>query len=623
MNSPFDLQRLAQDITPSDAIKSRIGLNLASLAKLQTPSSSLRTRIFENISSHITPQIGVDLKSLVSGIRVPNLHFLREVVLLRLAPRRSSFFGHWFKWSFALALLLVVVRLSPFVFTAPSLRAQTGVYLLPKGDVSVLHGSLWETVDHSTVLTRATTVRTGPEGSATVILSDDGVIRLAGNTQISLEDLSDRPLKAHGTTASFDFGQIWVFGLVPTFVDGLSLQTRLGLVSVNEGSLSLYDDGIMASLAAYDRGATLVSPKKTLFIIAPERVSTRGSAGSLALSTSTKEQKESTWVQQNLEQDAAHRSDLVKLLSERKKNDAAILPSSLLYPAKRFAEEVDVFFAFSSEEKSTKRLAQANSRLHEAFVLLNDGKATEAQIPFSEYRSTLLALASSSQDNLVQSLIREQIVSASASLLDGDQTASGSVRLLTSAVSEVSAILPNANLRAEDIEGYILIDRLSRIHKNLKISHYMNDALAEYDTIRPYLSTLLKDQSSTNTLLKKEATSLLVSLSDVLPTSSLEDAARRAISTDIAQYLPQEKEEVLVSEAELTAQVQAMMSRIFVFRHPRSRYNQLLVEMTSLAGNARRGTLLRRLKVALPDALGEYVNTEVKKLGDELKAKEE
>jgi hypothetical protein len=151
----------------------------------------------------------------------------------------------------------------------------------------------------------------------------------------------------------------------------------------------------------------------------------------------------------------------------------------------------------------------------------------------------------------------------------------------------------------------------------------MNDALAEYDTIRPYLSTLLKDQSSTNTLLKKEATSLLVSLSDVLPTSSLEDAARRAISTDIAQYLPQEKEEVLVSEAELTAQVQAMMSRIFVFRHPRSRYNQLLVEMTSLAGNARRGTLLRRLKVALPDALGEYVNTEVKKLGDELKAKEE
>jgi hypothetical protein len=92
------------------------------------------------------------------------------------------------------------------------------------------------------------------------------------------------------------------------------------------------------------------------------------------------------------------------------------------------------------------------------------------------------------------------------------------------------------------------------------------------------------------------------------------------MQSDVAQYLPPEPEKVLVSEEELNATVQAMVERILLFRHPLSRYNQLQVEMQSLGKNPNRGTLLRRLKAALPIGLGEYVNTEIKKLGDELKA---
>ncbi len=630
MSSPLDLHRLSEGIRPSDDLKlrigkhiqSRIGGDLHALASSQTVDASARVRIFERISASISPAFGRDLERLASRFPLSPLPLLREALLMRLQPRSIGFFGQWMKWSFAFILLAFLVRISPFVFTAPSLRAQTGVYLLPKGEVSLLHGSLWENVTDSLLLDRATTIRTGPSGSATIILHDDGVLRLAPNTEISLQDLSDRPMKNGDHTATLSFGQMWIFGLVPTFVDGISIHTRSGDLAINEGSVSVFDDGTSIAVAPYDRGVTVTTPAQTFFLIAPERLSARGS-NRLMASRSTKTDQESLWVQENLKNDAVHRSDLAKLLSAQKKQDTAILPTSFLYPAKRFAEEVDVFFAFSETEKSEKRLAQANSRLHEAFALLHDGKDSEAKIPFSEYRSTLLSLASSNQDNLVQSLIREQVASASTSLLDAEQTSSGSMTLLLSAVHDVSTILPDANLRPEDIQGYILIDRLSRMNKNLQDPEGGQNAVAQYENIRPYLATLLRDQSSTNVLLKKEAIALLVSSSHELTSASLDETSRKALSADIAQYLPQEKEDVLVSEEQLNAQVDVMMDRIFMFRHPRSRYNQILVEMQGLEGNPRRGTLLRRLKIALPDALGEYVNTEIKKLGDELKAKED
>ncbi len=630
MSSSLDLHRLSQEVHPSDAlrrridlrIQQRIGGDLRALSNAQTVDSSARVRILESITHRISPALGLNLERLASHFPRSPLPLLREAIFLRLEPRSISFFGQWMKWSFAFVLLAFLVRISPFVFTAPSLRAQTGIYLLPKGDVSVLHGSLSETVTDSRLLDRATTIRTGANGSATIILHDDGVLRLAPNTELSLADLSDRPMKQGDHTATLAFGQMWMFGLVPSFVDGLSIHTRLGDVVVNEGSASVFDDGTTVAIASYDRGVTVESSSQQFLLIAPERLTARGNSR-FVLSRSAKREQESLWVQENLQYDAAHRSDLAAVFSERKKDDTAILPTSLLYPAKRFAEEVDVFFAFNATKKSEKRLAQANSRLHEAFALLDDGKESEASIPFSEYRATLLALASSTQDNLVQSLIREQVASASTSLLDADQTSSGSMKLLLSAVQDVSTVLPDANLRPEDIQGYILIDRLSRMHKDLQNRDGAANAVAQYQNIRPYLSTLLRDQSETNALLKKEAIALLVSSSHELASASLDETARRALTTDIAQYLPQEKELVLASEEELNAQVQSMLSRMFVFRHPRSRYNQLLVEMQGLQGNPQRGTLLRRLKVALPDMFGEYVNTEIKKLGDELKVQKE
>ncbi len=90
------------------------------------------------------------------------------------------------------------------------------------------------------------------------------------------------------------------------------------------------------------------------------------------------------------------------------------------------------------------------------------------------------------------------------------------------------------------------------------------------------------------------------------------------IASDIAQYLPAEQDKILLSEEELSAHVEQVVERVLLFRHPTSRYNQLLAEMRDLETDPNRGTLLRRLKAALPEGLGEYVNTEIQELRDEL-----
>jgi hypothetical protein len=259
--------------------------------------------------------------------------------------------------------------------------------------------------------------------------------------------------------------------------------------------------------------------------------------------------------------------------------------------------------------------------LNEALALMKEGQDTEATAPLTEYRTSIVALASDESDNLVQYLIKKQIADASVSLTTTENVGEdASVELLQDAVEQVTAVIPDANLSPADIQGYVLVDKLARINTLLRGDGDSDEAVQEYSEVSPYLARLLSNEGGMHPLLQKEARSLLVTTSSLLAKVASSNAALSAMQSDVAQYLPPEPEKVLVSEEELNATVQAMVERILLFRHPLSRYNQLQVEMQSLGKNPNRGTLLRRLKAALPIGLGEYVNTEIKKLGDELKA---
>jgi hypothetical protein len=98
------------------------------------------------------------------------------------------------------------------------------------------------------------------------------------------------------------------------------------------------------------------------------------------------------------------------------------------------------------------------------------------------------------------------------------------------------------------------------------------------------------------------------------------DQLLTAMGTDVSKYLPPEPEKIEELNAKWAAQVEGMRHRIIDnLITPGGRYNQLLVEMDGIQNDPDRGHLLRLLQKELPERLGEYVNTEIKNLGDELK----
>lgn len=637
MNLERSLRGMAENVTPSDgqrrAIKEQLQARIApnhllSAVSKAAPSASFRDTLKQKVFRAIRPELGHSIESLASSVDLAptSLQTLKSVILSRLEHREKSHSIHvGFKWATAFAMFLVIIRSMPLILLAPATQAEVGVQLVPGGEsVSVFTGGVWIDATETQIISNAVMVRTGNAG-ATLVLNDDGVLRLAPDTTIKIHDISDRPqFQSEGPTATLIRGKMWTLGLLPPIVEGLVVETSYGTLSVNAGSVSIEDDGKgSVTVAVYDRGITLSNGQQTSFLISGEKTTLK-EGKTFSIQNMKTQVFSEPWAKSNLAQDAVHRTEIAKLQEDRRTEVAGILPTSFLYPAKRIAEEVDVLFTLTHDGRTEKRIQQANTRLSEAISLIKDGQDTEASAQLAEYKTSLVALASDENDNLVKYLIKKQIADASASLSTVDETPNANIQLLKDAVTQVDAAIPDADLKPRDIEGYVLVDRLTMINQILSQQEDASLAALEYAEISPYIEGLLADTDGAHPLLQKEARSLLVTTSQLLKTASKTNAGEVfiAMAEDVDQYLPPEPEQVLVSEEDLNRQVQEMVKRIFIFRQPISRYNQLLAEMRDLESNPNRGTLLRRLKSALPERLGEYVNTEVKKLGDELKGQE-
>ncbi len=625
------LRRLAEGVTPSDAVrlrlKHRIAESIEPFALKQTaesivPSLQVRRSLKQRILGALHgSSLGVELPELARELPVPKFASLRETILSRLTHTETSFVHGSLKWGAAFAVLLLAVRAMPLVFLAPATHADISVQLIPNGgEVTVFIDGIWRSVQNPQMIASPLMIRTG-NSTATVILNDDGVLRLAANTTLKLHDIGDRPVAAASDpTATLIRGKLWVLGLLPPFSDGISVDTLHGKTSINSGSASVSEDGQTMSVAVYDRGATFSHGNQTSFLVSGEKGITTGAAP-LFIMTMANRVFADPDVSDNLQQDAVHRSEIAKLQDERRSRMAGILPGNILYTAKRLSEEVDVLFTLTQDARNEKRIKQADTRLSEALALIKEGHDTQASVPLTEYRDTLIAMASGTGDNLVTFLIKQQIADASVSLTPS-LTSDANVQLVRTAVMDVSAAIPDTALKAKDIEGYVLVDRLAEINRTLTAEHDLTGALLAYAEVSPYLKTLLSDTSGAHPLLQKEAKSLLVTTSSLVKEAGKGIASKVIIAaeTDMAKYLPAEQESALDLEQKLDDQVQDIVKRIFIFKAHLSRYNQLILEMANLRTSPNRGTLLRRLFRALPEnGLGEYVLTEIKNLGDELK----
>lgn len=628
MSLETSLQRLTKKVTPSDAfadtVKSRLmrrigAEEITASALALRPTKAFHHTVKQRILHAVQPPIVESLLSLVSRTQ-PVSH--RKPSLRHHVMPQSPRIHSWIKWSAAFALFLLIIRSMPLILLAPSTLAETSVQVLPAGDdVTMFIGGVWQNITEPQVLNGSAMISTGAS-RATIVLNG-GVFRLNPDTTLKIHALSIGDV---GPTATLvGNGQVWALGLLPPGVDGLALETDAGTLQLNAGSASVYQNGSKVSVAVYDKGVTFSHDGQPMFLVSGEKTSFINGK-STSITTMPVSVFADPSVADNLSQDAVHRAQIAALQQERRIEMAGILPTSvLLYKAKRVAEQVDVLFTLTDDGKTAKHLEQANTRLSEALALWKSGYHDEAQVPLAEYSDSLVALASDAQSNIVQDLIKQQIVDASTTLTSSDDDdAQKNIAFLHDAVQRVDAAIPNADLSSLDIQGYVLVGELSDISKLLSVDHNPEAAATMYVNIRPYLTSLLSSDSGIHPLLQREANVHLVSiathLQDAKETGKDSDIIA-AMEKDLVAYLPSDRATIEELNSVADAYAQQALVRILNLDLYSSRYNELFREMDTIISdrnNPNRGLYLRKLKAVLPADLQDYVNVGIKRLGDEL-----
>ncbi|MFA7682523.1 MAG: DUF5667 domain-containing protein, partial [Candidatus Peribacteraceae bacterium] len=469
------LKRLARELDPPagsrERIRKQISARIAAPVVLQevykalSPSRSTQQRVWQQVLGRIEcaqSQAFLErLRILLTPPKDINLT-LRSYVIPRLQPARASFSGQWaFKWVAAFVVFALLVKSGPQLFLAPSTVADSAVTLLPtRGEVAISVGGFWQPVDAEIRLEPGMMLRTY-DGEASILLRDDGVIRLGTHTTVQLHNTNDPTSTepAFGPTLTLFTGQIWVQGLIPEPLRGLEIKTEYGRVMVQEGSVSIMENTDVDVLT-WHRRAQVTQRSETVYLVGGERTRLT-EQGVLVVKKIGDEQYEDDWVTQNLERDAVHRKAIAQLQQERRAARAGILPTSPLYPVKRMAETMDVLLTFNEEARTQKRLDQANVRLNEATALLQEGDVEAVRIPLEEYRDSLLAVAGASDDVALQLLISQALAEATgevSAVLPDDHA-----YIIKEAVLEASAAVPDGTVSQSDVQGVLLVDTITAL----------------------------------------------------------------------------------------------------------------------------------------------------------------
>lgn len=522
---------------------------------------------------------------------------MRTHMLMRLQPIAVHSSYTRTKWVAAFAVFAIAIRVSPVLLLAPRTIAQSDVLLIPTvGAVELSSKGLWQPVTSELTLRESVSMRT-EGGEATVLLHDDGTVRLDTHAGVSLYDLSNRPEPAlDGTTLQLSHGRIWVQGLLPTYVRGLTIGTLAGDVIVHNGSASLaVEDGYLF-VQVWDHSVTVVHGTTSTVLVTGEQARFGVDGTMSAITHMPDSAYDADWVKQNLQRDAVHQRAVAQMQQERSAAKAGILPTSPLYTMKRVAERVDVLLTLDPDEKLQKQINIASTRLNEAVALVSEGSSTGATVQMEEYKQALQAIATGSGSNGAAQFLLRQEVAENAANLAATQT-TDAVYSVKKAVLQASADLSVDIVDDAEVQSILLVDTLDALRQALAHGDTIA-ARASYEAATPYLALL--DKPSIAHDAHKEAIALLAQVAD-----QLEDPASGsgsdALAAALQPYLP--KEEVVyiaLSDEQVQRVAEQILARMEIFQQPRPRLNQLRYEIQQMQSQPDAGRILRQLYHLLP-----------------------
>ncbi len=631
------LSRLRSSTSPSSESKERVRTQMMSRmrapALLQeikaelTPAKALRSTLWSRVQQSIAPEASTTLLGQLkeflapaSGVRL----MLRERIVSQLVPQHRTPLGYLsLKWASAFVLFAVVVRISPLLFLAPHTAAESSVLAMATTNTaSILMDGFWQPLEGEIKLLDGARFRTDGQGNLTVIFRDNGTARLGSSTVVAVHDIADHSEPAfHGATMTLEQGKLWVQGLLPEQVRPIIVSTPYGDISLYSASISI-EVGDTVDVRVWDGHVTVLHNNESSTLVAGDRIELWQENIPSVRRVNPQEANE-PWVKQNLERDASHRREVAQWQQERKAAQAGILPTSPLYPVKRAAETMDMLLTFDEHERVQKKIDQASTRLNEAAALISQGNSG-ASVPLAEYQATLQEVAAGSSTTIVQFMLRQKIAENTAQLAAASPDDEGYA--LKKAVLEAGASLPEQVIDERDVQGTLLVDTLSVVHDAVNAGNIDHARLAFADA-QPLLESLRGTGSLLKPDVRKEALALLSTVASALGEGELDigtGSVQKALLHEIVEYVPVVKhaERPPMTPEQIRSLVQGMYDRIFLYKQPRARWNQLQYEMTSIRGNPDEGTILRHLYHALPEnGLARYVRTEIQRLRLEMETK--
>ncbi len=614
------LKRLTADAALQRAAKQRIkrrvmqrigALPLQEVHTSLAVPSAAKARIWNQVLARIVVPETANLLDRVRSLLTPpaDLHlYLRQRLMphLQTVPVASGYAP--MKWVASMVLAAFMVYASPALFLTKTTLAETDVSLVPTGgEVFVQVGQDWVPVPEQTILEANTTIRTG-NGQASVVFHDDAVVRLGSNTTINISNLQDRSepvAQALPPAFSLVEGSVWLQGLTPASAGGIAVAVNDGQVIVNEGSVSIDSYNGAADVRVWDRRAAVWFQADQVPLVVGDRTQLKKDSA-LVVKNIQSDQFQEEWPKENLAKDAVHRRYIAHLQHERLAARAGILPTSTLYTAKRIAEKVDVYLTFDEEARVQKRLDQANTRLNEAAALIAEGSGSSVEVTdiLASYQTEIADIASGSGGNAVtQALIQQSVTEAFADVsasLPGDDS-----YVLKKTVLETTTELPDSPTTVEDMSGALLVDALDALNKSVEIGEF-NNVQQTWQDLQPYLATLETEDTAENEELRKEAQSILERVATVVREQhkSAVTSVNPELLDDIMAYAPVvDIAQQQLSDDDVIGIISNTMERVYTFKMPQSRANQLRAELQSISAQnpEEAGRILRAVYKALPD----------------------